>query len=113
MIRQGDVCWANLPASSGSGPGFHRPVVIVQGDEFNRSRISTAVCVALTSNLSRAGAPGNVPLGAGETSLDKDSVANVSRIVTVDRADLSVPIGRLSGQSLTQVLRGIDLVLGR
>jgi mRNA interferase MazF len=88
-------------------------VIVVQGDEFNRSRIATAVCVALTSNRSRAAAPGNVLLEADETSLDKDSVANVSQIVTLDRADLSPPVGRLSGPSLETVLRGIDRVLGR
>ncbi len=113
MIGQGDVCWADLPDPVGSGPGFRRPVVIVQGDAFNRSRIATVVCVPLTSNLKWADAPGNVILPARSTGLGKDSVANVSQLVTLDRSVLGEPLGRISRKHLALLFAGIDLVLGR
>jgi mRNA interferase MazF len=113
VISQGDVCWASLPDPAGSGPGFRRPVVVVQGESFNASRIATAVVVPLTSNLRLAAAPGNVVLPAERTSLPKDSVANVSQIVTVDRELLTARVGRLGEHELQLVLAGIDLVLGR
>lgn len=113
VIAQGDVCWADLPDPVGSGPGFRRPVVVVQGDAFNRSRLATAVCVPLTSNLKWAGAPGNVLLPARSTGLSKDSVANVSQLVTLDRSVLTKRVGRLSRAQLALVLVGIDVVLGR
>ncbi len=78
-MKRGEVWWADLPAPSGSGPGFRRPVVIVQADEFNRSRIQTVIAVILASNLRLAEAPGNVRLRAKATGLPKDSVANVRR----------------------------------
>jgi mRNA interferase MazF len=81
VIAQGEIWWADLPDPTGSGPGFRRPVVIVQGDPFNRSRIATTVCIPLTSNLHWAGAPGNLRLSARATGLPRDSVANVSQIV--------------------------------
>src|SRR6267142_4407347 len=96
VVAQGHVYWANLPAPTGSGPGFRRPVVVVQGDALNRSRIATAVCVPLTSNLSWANAPGNVSLSARLTGLPKDSVANLSQIVTVDQDLLTECVGKLS-----------------
>lgn len=113
VISKGDVCWAELPPATGSGPGFPRPVVIVQGDEFNASRIATAVVVPLTSNLRLAAAPGNVALPEERTGLPKESVANVSQIVAVDRSLLSPRVGRLGGDDLARVMVGIDLVLGR
>ena len=94
-------------------PGFRRPVVVVQSDAFNRSRIATVVCVAVTSNLKWAEAPGNVLLDARATGLDRSSVANVSQIVTVDRATLTKRVGRLSQAKLQLIIDGIDLVLGR
>ena len=111
-IAQGDIWWADLPDPPGSGPGFRRPIVVVQGDAFNRSRIATVVCVPLTSNLGLAEAPGNVRLTAESTRLTRDSVANVSRIVTIDRTLLSQHIGSLAKRDLVLVLEGIDLVLG-
>jgi mRNA interferase MazF len=113
VIGQGDVCWASLEDPVGSSPGFRRPVVIVQGDNFNASRIATAVVVPLTSNLRLEAAPGNVLLARSRTGLSKDSVANVSQILTVDRALLTERVGRLAGRELALVLGGIDLVLGR
>jgi len=96
VISQGDVCWASLEDPVGSGPGFRRPVVIVQGDSFNASRISTAVVVPLTSNTRLLAAPGNVALAAATTGLPKDSVANVSQIVAIDRELLTERVGCVS-----------------
>src|SRR5260370_11917763 len=84
VISQGEIWWADLPAPTGSGPGFRRPVVVVQCDALNRSRLTTIVCVPLTSNVKWGAAPGNARLSARLTGLPKDSVANVSQIVAVD-----------------------------
>ena len=113
MIAQGEVWWADLAGPSGSEPGFRRPVVVVQGEAFNRSRISTVVCVVLTSTLRWAEAPGNVLLSARITGLPKESVANVSQLVTLDREALTERVGALSAKKLELVLLGIDIVLGR
>jgi mRNA interferase MazF len=113
VISQGDVCWASLEDPIGSSPGFRRPVTVVQGDSFNASRIATTVVVPLTSNLRLGAAPGNVVLSAERTGLPKDSVANVSQILTVDRSILADRVGRLTDNDLHLVLAGIDLVLGR
>ena len=113
MISQGDVCWASLEDPIGSSPGFRRPVTVVQGDSFNASRIATTVVVPLTSNLRLGAAPGNVVLAAERTGLPKDSVANVSQILTLDRSLLAERVGRLTDNDLQLVLAGIDLVLGR
>lgn len=113
VISQGDVWWADLGLPSGSTPAFRRPVVIVQGDALNRSRINTVVCVPLTSNLVWADAPGNVLLAAGATGLPKDSVANVSQVLTLDRESLSDRVGKLARAKIELLLAGIDVVLGR
>lgn len=113
VIAQGDVCWADLPDPGGSGPGFRRPVLVVQGDAFNRSRVATVVCVPLTSNMKWGEAPGNVELPAKSTGLSKDSVANVSQVVSLDRAVLTERVGRVSKKQLELVFAGLDLVLGR
>ena len=113
MIAQGDVWWADLPDPVGAGPGFRRPVVVVQGEMFNRSRLQTAVCVPLTSNLAWAEAPGNVELPARATGLPRDSVANVSQITALDRDQLTERVGRLGKRHLDLVLLGVGLVLGR
>lgn len=113
MISQGEIWWADLPAPSGSGPGFRRPVIVVQCDPLNQSLIATAVCVPLTSNLKWAVAPGNVYLPAVLTGLPKDSVANVSQIVTVDKKILTARVGKLPKAKLQLILRGIDVILGK
>jgi mRNA interferase MazF len=112
-VAQGDIWWADLPEPGGSGPGFRRPVVVVLGDPLNRSRIATVVCVPLTSNLTWADAPGNTRLAAKATGLPRDSVANASQIITIDRSFLAERVGRLGAKQLAQVLHGIDVVLGR
>src|SRR6478672_2607074 len=113
VISQGEVWWADLPAPAGSGPGFRRPVVVVQGDALNRSRIATVVCVPLTSNLAWADAPRNVLLSAATTGLPKDSVANVSQVVTLDKIVLTDRVGKISRAKTELILGGIDVILGR
>ncbi len=113
VISRGEVWWASLPPPTGSGPGFRRPVVVVQGEAVNRSHLATVVCVPLTSNLRWADAPGNVLLSGANTGLPKDSVANVSQIVTLDKTLLTERVGRLSASKLELVLTGIDIVMGR
>ena len=112
MIRRGDIRWASLPDPEGSGPGFRRPVLVVQTDAFNRSRIQTVIAVVLTSNLRLADAPGNVALSRRTTGLPKDSVANVSQIVTVDKAVLGSRVKRLDAEPMRQVEEGIRLATG-
>jgi len=100
-------------STSGLGFGVRRPVVVVQGDALNRSRVATVVCVPLTSNLKWALAPGNVHLAARLTGLPRDSVANVSQVVTIDKDLLTERVGKLPRSKLELVLSGIDTVLGR
>ena len=113
VISQGDVWWADLPEAAGSAAGYRRPVVVVQGDAFNRSSISTVVSVPLTSNLRWADAPGNVRLPARSTGLPRESVANVSQIVALDRRLLTERVGKLSRLKIDLVLSGVAIVLGR
>ena len=113
VVAQGEVWWAELGEPTGSAPGYRRPVVVVQGEAFNRSHIATIVCVPLTSNLRWAEAPGNVLLPARSTGLAKDSVANVSQVVALDRGVLTERVGKLSPRKLDLILTGIDVVLGR
>lgn len=113
VISQGDVWWADLGEPVGSEPGFRRPIIVVQSDSFNRSALRTVVAVPLTSNLRWAAAPGNVRLSARTTGLPRDSVANVSQMVALDRSILIERIGALSASKLELVLAGIDTVLGR
>lgn len=111
MIERGQVWWADLGEPAGSEPGFRRPVLVVQSDAFNRSRLRTVVSVVLTSNLRLVDAPGNVFVPGKAAGLPKDSVANVSQIVTLDREMLSELAGRLRGQVLKDVESGLRLVL--
>ena len=113
VISQGEVWWADLGEPIGSGPGYRRPVIVVQCDALNQSRVSTVVCVPLTTNLNWEGAPGNVTLPARATGLSRDSVANVSLIVAVDRRQLTESVGKLARRDLESVLAGIDTILGR
>jgi mRNA interferase MazF len=113
VVSRGDIVWASFSDPIGSEPGFRRPVVVVQGDAFNASRLGTVVVVPLTSNLRWAAAPGNVQFAAERTGLPKDSVANVSQIVAVDRSILSDRAGHLGEDDIALIFSGIDLVLGR
>ena len=113
VISQGEIWWADLGEPVGSAPGYRRPVLVVQCDAFNRSRIATVVCVPLTSNRKWAAAPGNVSLKASVTGLDKDSVANVSQLISVDKWMLVERAGKVPQRKLDQVMAGVDVVLGR
>lgn len=111
MIERGQVWWADLPSPEGSEPGFRRPVLIVSSDAFNRSRIRTVLAVALTANLRLVDAPGNVLVPAKTSGLPKDSIANVSQVVTLDKAMLTELAGRIRGTLLSDVSSGLRLVL--
>ena len=111
VIERGQIWWADLGEPSGSEPGLRRPVLVVQSDAFNRSRLRTVGAVVLTSNLRLVEAPGNVLVPAKTSGLPRDSVVNVSQIITVDRDFLSEPAGRIRGQLLKDVENGLRLVL--
>ena len=110
VINQGDIFWIELDEPSGSAPGYRHPHVVIQNNVFNRSRINTVVVCALTSNLRRATAPGNVLLEPGEANLPRQSVVNVSQIFTVDKSQLSDKIGTLSAHRVRDILNGIRLL---
>lgn len=112
-VHQGEIWWADLAEPRGSEPGYRRPVLVIQGDPFNRSRIATVLCVPLSGNLKWQAAPGNVLVTARASGLPRDSVANVSQLVTLDRACLEQRVGRVGDSLLVMVLQGVDLVLGR
>ena len=111
-IKRSELWWANLPEPSGSEPGYKRPVLIIQSDEFNKSKISTVIAVIITSNMKLAQAPGNVLLPEKQTKLKKNSIANVSQIVTLDKSFLTKKIGKLNDNLFQQVEIGLKLVLG-
>ena len=111
-VRRGDIWWADLAEPRGSEPGYRRPVLVIQADAFNRSRISTVLCVVLTSSLRLVDLPGNVLIPAKSAGLPKDSVANVSQLVTVDRAFLDERVGRLPPRFMNAVETGLKVVLG-
>jgi mRNA interferase MazF len=113
VISQGDIWWAALPEPVGSEPGFDRPVVIVQGDTFNRSQIATVVVVPLTKTTRLAAMPGNVLFTSSQTGLPKDSVANVTQIITIDRSLLTERVGCLSQRHLELLWKGIDVLFDR
>jgi mRNA interferase MazF len=112
VMKRGEIWWADLPDPVASEPGYRRPLVVIQIDEFNRSRINTLVVVVLTTNLSLSDAPGNVLLKSVQTGLPKDSVANVSQVITVDKSFLTEKAGKLRKQELHQIEVGLRLVLG-
>jgi mRNA interferase MazF len=111
MIREGDVYWVELDEPRGSEPGYRHPHVVVQNNVFSGSKIGTVVVCALTSNIRRAAAPGNVLLKKGEANLKKDSVANISQLVTVDKTDLVELIGTLSVPRVREIVHGIRLLI--
>src|ERR1041385_5952663 len=110
VINQGDIFWIDVGEPRGSGPGYRHPHVVIQNNVFNRSRINTAIVCALTSNLARAKAPGNILLDSGEAGLPKQSVIVVSQIFTVDNTELLEHIGTLSRKRVRQILDGMKLL---
>lgn len=109
VIKRGEIWWASLRKPSGSEPGYRRPMLVIQSDEFNRSRINTVMASVITSNLNLAKAPGNVLVKAKESGLQKDSVINVSQVITVDKAFLTEKIGKLPSHLMETVNNGLRL----
>lgn len=110
-MHRGEIWWASLPRPAGSGPGYRRPVLVVQANEFNDSRIQTVVVAAITSNARLAAAPGNVVCARKETGLSRPSIVNVSQVLTVDKRLLTERVGVLPTRLLRQVEDGLRLVL--
>lgn len=111
-MKRGEVWWASLPAPTGSGPGFRRPVVVVQSNPFNQSRIATAIVAVITSNVALEDAPGNVRIGKAESGLTKPSVVNVSQLYTLDRELLTQRVRGLSAEAMRAIDDGLRLALG-
>lgn len=111
-MKRGDIWWANLPAPVGSGPGYRRPVLILQSDAFNQSRISTVVVLVITKNVALAKAPGNVLLTAHASGLDLDSVVNISQILTLDKSLLTEYVSGVPSAKMAKIEAGVRLVLG-
>ncbi|WP_445634290.1 mRNA interferase [Nostoc sp. DSM 114161] len=111
-MQRGEIWWANLPTPVASEPGYRRPVLIVQSDEFNRSRIRTVIAVVLTTNLRLADAPGNILVTTDETGLPQNSVVNVSQVITVDKSFLTEQVSQVSDRTILLVDEGLRLVLG-
>lgn len=110
-MKRGEVWWATLPPPSGSGPGFRWPVLVIQSNPFNESRISTAIVAVITSNLALADAPGNFRTGKAESGLDKPSVVNVSQILTIDKALLTHKVRQFSAATMVRADNGLRLAL--
>lgn len=111
VIRRGEIWWASLIQPSKSEPGFRRPVIIIQSSDFNDSQIQTVIAITVTSNLRLSKAPGNVLLKKKQTGLIKDSVANVSQIVTIDKSFLTEKIGQLNSSLFSKIEDGLKTVL--
>ncbi len=110
VIDQGDVFWIDLGIPIGSAPGYRHPYAVIQNNSFNHGNINTVLGCTLTSNLRRAGVPGNVLLDPGEANLPKQSVVVVSQLLTVDKSELEEYIGTLSANRVRQILDGIKLL---
>lgn len=110
-IKQGEIYWIELGDPDGAEPGYRHPHIVLQNNVFNLSRINTVVVCALTSNLRRAVVPGNVLLNKGEAGLKKDSVVNISQVVTVNKTDLIERIGVLSAARIKQIVAGLQLLI--
>lgn len=111
VVQRGEVWWAELEERRGSAPGYRRPLVVVQADAFNRSRLDTVIAVVLTSNLKLVEAPGNVLVARRGSGLPRDSVANVSQLITVDRAFLSERSAKLPARTMAAIDAGLRTVL--
>lgn len=111
-MKRGEVWWASLPEPTGSGPGYRRPVLVMQSSPFNQSRISTVVIAVVTSNLALVEAPGNVRLAKSDAGLPRASIVNVSQVLTIDRALLTLRVKSLPERVMHRVDEGLRLVLG-
>jgi mRNA interferase MazF len=110
-VERGEIWWASLAAPRDSGPGYRRPIVVVQSDAFNRSQIQTVIVAVITSNMRLAEAPGNVTLTQGQSGLPRESVINVSQLITLDQRYLTERVGRLPSKELSELDEGLRLVL--
>lgn len=110
-MKRGEIWWASLEQPIGSGPGYRRPVLVVQADSFNDSRIATVLVAVITSNLALSEAPGNVRISKSDSKLSKAAVVNVSQILTLDRKYLTKRAGRLPDMVMNRVSEGLGLVL--
>ncbi len=111
MVVRGAIWWVDLPEPTGSEPGYRRPILVVQSDDFNETKIRTVLAIGITSNLKMAMSPGNVMLHKKEEGLPKDSVANVSQLITIDRRFLKEYVGQLSQKAQRQIDDGLRKVL--
>ena len=112
MVGRGEIWWADLPDPIKSKPGYKKPLVIIQANSFNKSKINTAICAIITSNIKLAQAPGNILLTEETTGLKKDSVINISQIITVDKSYLIERIGNLNNTQLQKLENGLKTILG-
>ncbi len=110
-MKRGEIWWASMRAPRGSEPGYRRPVVIVQSNDFNQSRINTVIVAAITTNLKLAQAPGNFFISGKSAGLKSKSVVNVSQLITISKDFLSERVGRLSNKHVLEIDEGIKLVL--
>ena len=110
-MRRGEIWWASLPDPQGSGPGYRRPVVIIQSDSFNESRINTVIVAILTSNLNLAAAPGNIMIEQKVSMLSNDSIVNVSQVLTIDRSLLTQVVSKLPNRIMDTIDDGLRIVM--
>ena len=111
-LRRGDIWLADLGEPRGNAPAYHRPVLVVQDNHFNDSRLATVIVVSLTSNQALAACPGNVVLSAAESGLDRDSVINITQLVTIDKDDLIDQVGAVAQATLEHIAHGLAMILG-
>jgi len=110
-VKRGEVWWADMPEPSASEPGFRRPVVVVQSNEFNQSRINTIIVAVISSNMKLGLAPGNVTLSTKSVGLDRESIVNVSQLITLDKSFLNDRVGKIHNTKMQAVDEGVRLVL--
>jgi mRNA interferase MazF len=110
-VTRGEIWWADLPDPRGSEPGFRRPVLVIQANSFNRSRIQTVIVAVISSNLRLAEAPGNILLRKRDSDLQLDSVINISQLITLDRTFLTEAVGKIPGGVMSQVDAGLRVIL--
>jgi mRNA interferase MazF len=111
VIKRGQIWWAELPEPAGSGPGYKRPLLIIQSNDFNKSRINTIIAAVITSNIRLSAAPGNILLSTKKSKLPKESVINISQLITIDKSFLTEKINTLPRSIMEKVDEGVRLVL--
>lgn len=111
VIGRGEIWWANLPEPTGSSPGFRRPILVVQSDSFNQSKIQTVVVAVISKNLELAKAPGNVSITARTSRLPVDSIVNVSQVITIDKSLLTEFVSTLPNKKMEKIEEGLRLIL--